>query len=203
VGNQLETSYPATRRRIGLELAVFLALYGVWISQNLLGNPFRPWLFGLAAVMAALYVATYALLYSGIHRRWGMGKPNLPDVTISGSLLLLLLLASIPIAVGGFFLRDQGSLPRIMAGPLYLPWCLVQDFIFFSFVLVHLEAVLGRPWLAAFLTAGLFGASHLPFVGLAIVTGMSGLLWAWIFIRTRSLLAVVVAHVLTGGALLL
>lgn len=80
---------------------------------------------------------------------------------------------------------------------LYLLWCVVQDVIFFVLIQRNLES-----WLPAFaavgITAVLFGLSHLPYTGFALVTGVVAAAWGTVYLTSRALVCIIASHWLMG-----
>lgn len=121
----------------------------------------------------------------------------------AGSLLVLA-------AIGGVLaFRDAGldaavarlSNPKLpIAVLLYLPWALLQQFVFQFYLLGRLLALL--PVNAAIaLTACAFAAVHYPRAPVMAVTLVAGAVWAMLYRRFRSLFPLAVSHALLGAAL--
>ncbi|MFO7288061.1 MAG: CPBP family intramembrane metalloprotease [Gammaproteobacteria bacterium] len=121
----------------------------------------------------------------------------------AGSLLVLA-------AIGGALaFRDAGlhAVLARLANPnlpiavlLYLPWALLQQFVFQFYLLGRLLALV--PVNAAIaLTASAFAAVHYPRAPVMVVTLVAGAVWAVLYRRFRSLLPLAVSHALLGAAL--
>jgi membrane protease YdiL (CAAX protease family) len=73
----------------------------------------------------------------------------------------------------------------------YLAWCSIQDFIFFSLILRGLVDLI-NPYAAIFITAALFGLSHLPNYELVVGTVFIAAAWGYLFLASRWILFVIV-----------
>lgn len=113
-------------------------------------------------------------------------------------------------AVGAAFAFREGGLaettarlgnPRIMVAVLmYLPWALLQQFVFQFYLLGRLLALVPTGG-AVTLTALAFASVHYPRTPVMAVTLLAGAVWALLYRRYRSLLPLAVSHALLGAAL--
>lgn len=96
---------------------------------------------------------------------------------------------------------ERLSNPRILgAFALYLPWALLQQFVF-QFYLLGRLLVLLPVWGAVGITGVAFSLVHFPRVPVMAVTLVAGTVWALIYRRYRVLLPLAVSHALLGSAL--
>ena len=88
----------------------------------------------------------------------------------------------------------------LLACVLYLPWALLQQFIFQTYLLARLLALL--PHGPAVLLAGAaFSLVHFPRAPVMVGTAVAGVVWAATYARYRTLLPLAVSHALLGAAL--
>lgn len=194
-------NYLRSRDRATLELTVFGTLYGAWIALNYNGLGFELWVIGAVMAATALYAVAQILRYSDIHHIWGFCAHGISRAGAECALMVFLCL--LPVGVMGAELTAGELLPHLKVTPApYLLWCVVQDFVFFSFFARHLEKLLPSSWMVCLVAGAFFGAVHLPFGVFAALTFLGGTVWAWIFLRTGSLLPIVGAHWILGMALL-
>ncbi len=80
---------------------------------------------------------------------------------------------------------------------LFVAVVLHEELWFRGLLLPYLRKVTGRWWLAVLISSGVFGLLHIPqgILGVVQVGGL-GVVLSLLFIRTRSLLAVMIAHFL-------
>ena len=83
---------------------------------------------------------------------------------------------------------------------LYLPWGLLQQFVFQYFLLGRL-LVLMPPAAAIILTAMAFSGVHFPRLPVMAGTLVAGAVWALIYRRHRLLLPIAVSHAVLGATL--
>jgi membrane protease YdiL (CAAX protease family) len=91
--------------------------------------------------------------------------------------------------------------PRyLLAALLYLPWALLQQFVFQFYLLGRLLALMPLG-VAVSVTALAFSAVHFPRAPVMAVTLLAGAVWALLYRRYRVLLPLAVSHALLGSAL--
>jgi membrane protease YdiL (CAAX protease family) len=162
------------------------------------------------------FVCSAAILYAiiclaaqpGTARRWGLpwispAEPadcfRDPEEEVFGCLFLgrIMLVSAVPILL----VKMVAPLPSVSDPLGYLFWCAVQDFLFFALVQKNLQERVPGP-VAVLGTALLFGLSHYPYgifmAGTALVSG----LWGYVFLRTNSLVPVLLSHWTMGLILL-
>lgn len=165
-----------------------------------------------------LAVAAVAFIFAGFarsRRLWDAqrldreGEPRGKRATIAagaftlGALAVLLAIGfALAYRAGGFdAAAERFSNPRILgAFLLYLPWALLQQFVFQFYLLGRLLVLLPL-WGAVAITALAFSLVHFPRAPVMAVTLVAGAVWALIYRRYRSLLPLAVSHALLGSAL--
>lgn len=83
---------------------------------------------------------------------------------------------------------------------LYLPWALLQQFVFQFYLLGRLLYLLPAPAAIAITALG-FSLVHFPRVPVMAVTAVAGAVWALLYRRHRSLPPLAVSHALLGAGL--
>jgi len=81
---------------------------------------------------------------------------------------------------------------------LYLPWALLQQFLFQFYLLGRLLTLLPAP-VAVFATGMAYSLVHLPEVGVALATAPAGIFWTFLYRRDRALLPLGLSHALLGS----
>lgn len=140
------------------------------------------------------------------HRLDVPGEPTLGRAAAASAAftlvaLVVLLAAGFVIGQGDGDAVERFSNPRILgAFVLYLPWALLQQFVF-QFYLLGRLLVLLPVWAAVAITALAFSLVHFPRAPVMAVTLVAGVAWALIYRRYRVLLPLAVSHALLGSAL--
>ncbi|HEY9182625.1 MAG TPA: CPBP family intramembrane glutamic endopeptidase [Gammaproteobacteria bacterium] len=93
-----------------------------------------------------------------------------------------------------------GNWHMLAAAALYLPWALLQQYIFQFYWFGRWLCLASVP-VAVALTALAFAAVHFPRWPVMAVTLVAGTAWAVIYYRWRSLVPLAVSHALLGTAL--
>ncbi|MGE3807975.1 MAG: lysostaphin resistance A-like protein [Gemmataceae bacterium] len=129
---------------------------------------------------------------------WGLPLDDDPDsLKARGVMLGLLALITQLAIVPAFFVSFLVETPLRVNPWGYLAWCVVQDTIFFVLIQRNLEVLL-PPVAAVAITAVLFGLSHLPYVGFAVITAVMGAVWGTIYLTSRALVCIILSHWVLG-----
>jgi membrane protease YdiL (CAAX protease family) len=183
---------------IGAATALFVATFQV--------RP--PYLdFALAGVAVALIV-----LSAGRSRRlWALARAPEADGTrhawraafaFTAVALAVLALAAVISArnTGTPVLTRFANWHLLAAAALYLPWALLQQYIFQFYLFGRWLRIVPLP-VAVALTAMSFAAVHFPRWPVMAVTLVAGAVWAGAYLRWRRLLPLALSHALLGTAL--
>ena len=81
---------------------------------------------------------------------------------------------------------------------LYLPWALLQQFLFQFYLLGRLLTLLPSP-VAVFAAGMAYSLVHLPEVGVALATAPAGIFWTFLYRRDRVLLPLGLSQALLGS----
>jgi hypothetical protein len=86
----------------------------------------------------------------------------------------------------------------LVAFLLYLPWALLQQYLFQFYLLGRLLTLLPTP-VAVLATGMAYSMVHLPEVGVALATAPAGIFWTFLYRRDRVLLPLGLSHALLGS----
>jgi membrane protease YdiL (CAAX protease family) len=161
----------------------------------------------LAAVAVALIVASSARS----RRLWGLARaPELDagrdawraGLSFTGVALVVLAGIAVPVAqVAGTPMLDRfANWHLLVAAGLYLPWALLQQYIFQFYLLPRWLRLVPMPAAVA-LTALTFSAVHFPRWPIMLATVVAGTVWALLYYRWRRLVPLALSHALLGAAL--
>ena len=81
---------------------------------------------------------------------------------------------------------------------LYLPWALLQQFLFQFYLLGRLLTLLPTP-VAVFATGMAYSLVHLPEIGVALAAAPAGIFWTLLYRRYRVLFPLGLSHALLGS----
>lgn len=159
-----------------------------------------------AAIVASAVVALYLLvgltLLHDSRQRWHLLPPTWNDrkCYLYGAVGLLLIFA---VGVGPIFALRQFDvhMPNPGSPWIYLAWCTIQDFVFFSLILRGLSDQFNSH-VSIWITAILFGISHFPSIEVMIGTLFIAAAWGYLFLKSRWLLFVIASHWFMGWMLL-
>jgi membrane protease YdiL (CAAX protease family) len=192
------------RASVAWELAAIGVATAAFVASFQVRPPYLD--FALAAAAVALIVSSAARS----RRLWTLARPAVPAgrgawrAVLAFTAVALVALA----VVGAFTARQAGDsvLERfanwhvLLAAALYLPWALLQQYIFQFYLFGRWLRVVPLA-LAVALTAASFAAVHFPRWPVMAVTVVAGGMWAVAYLRWRRLLPLAVSHALLGTAL--
>ncbi len=197
----------ATRadRSVILELAAIGAAALVFVATFQVRPPYVDF------VLAAAAVALIVLSAARSRRLWALAR-SVDPTGARGAWLAALAFTAVALAVlavtavivarttGAAALERFSNWHMLAAAALYLPWALLQQYIF-QFYWFGRWVQLAPVPLAVALTAVAFAAVHFPRWPVMGVTLVAGTAWALIYYRWRSLVPLAVSHALLGTAL--
>ncbi|GAB4117242.1 MAG: hypothetical protein Kow001_17570 [Acidobacteriota bacterium] len=197
-----------------LQAAILLTLFTGSILVYLWYGRFhyyhRWWIAG-TYVLAAAAVLISLRLFPRRSGTWGLSPVFPPGVgpafglpTLAG-VILILVTARPRGGLSGMVSEALGELPQ------YLVWAAVQQFLlhhflrFLSEVLLNGREPAGRrmPVGGALLAAALFASFHWPHPLLVPLTLVAGFVWCLAFVRSSSLVAATLSHIVLAGTLLI
>jgi hypothetical protein len=197
----------ATRadRSVILELAAIGAAALVFVATFQVRPPY------LDFVLAAAAVALIVLSAARSRRLWALARSVDPTgargawltaLAFTAVALVVLAVTAVIVAraTGASALERFGNWHMLAAAALYLPWALLQQYIF-QFYWFGRWVQLAPVRLAVALTAVAFAAVHFPRWPVMGVTLVAGTAWALIYYRWRRLVPLAVSHALLGTAL--
>jgi membrane protease YdiL (CAAX protease family) len=204
VTNGPSTDSPPTRS-IAFELAGVGTLALLFVASFQVRPPYVD--FGLAAAALALIVAS-----AGRSRRiWSLAPPARAEARRRAWLVCgaFTAIALIVLATATTLVAHRTGLPwqprfrnwhLLLAVALYLPWALLQQYIF-QFYLFGRLLRLAPLGLAVPVTACAFAAVHFPRWPVMLATLMAGAFWSLTYYRWRRLLPLAASHAILGAAL--
>jgi membrane protease YdiL (CAAX protease family) len=197
----------ATRadRSVMLELAAIGAVALVFVATFQVRPPYIDFVLAAAAVALIVFSAArsrrlWALARSvdptGARGAWSAALSFTAGALVVLGIVALLVMRNAGIPPGERF----GNWHILVVAALYLPWALLQQYIF-QFYWFGRWLQLAPVPVAVALTAIAFAAVHFPRWPVMAVTLVAGGVWALIYYRWRSLVPLAVSHALLGTAL--
>jgi membrane protease YdiL (CAAX protease family) len=192
-------------RSVVLELAAIGAAAVVFVATFQVRPPYLDFVLAAAAVALIVFSAARS------RRLWALARSVDPQggrgawvaslgFTAAALLVLALVALSAASAAGVPAGERFGNWHVLAAAALYLPWALLQQYIFQFYWFGRWLQLAPAP-LAVALTAVAFAAVHFPRWPVMLVTLVAGAVWALIYLRWRRLLPLAVSHALLGTAL--
>lgn len=196
------------KRRLLIELLVLGVLTLIFL-----------FVFPQRAVYTDGLLAILALALIGLNARFTKNSvwaqfPPVSDVrtrvkrsyTLAGAVTIpaILVFAVLGFALGYKEFGWEGAWARVsnyhllVAFSLYLPWALLQQFLF-QFYLLGRFLTLLPPSMAVFATGMAYSFVHLPEVGVALATAPAGIFWTFLYYRDRLLLPLGLSHALLAS----
>lgn len=138
---------------------------------------------------------------------WVQFPPSGPDdvpgrcwsVCLGGTGLVTLGLAVATIVMGVGASSRLFNWHILVAISAYLPWALMQQFLFQFYLQGRLLSLL-RPPFAIFLTGICYSLVHLPDLRAVAVTAAAGVFWSFLYYRHRMLLPLAISHAVLGAS---
>ena len=197
----------ATRadRSVVLELAAIGAAALVFVATFRVRPPYVDFILAAAAVALIVFSAARS------RRLWALARSVDPtgargawQAALGFTAVALVVLAVAAWltarAVGAPVSERFANWHMLAAAALYLPWALLQQYIFQFYWFGRWLRLAPVP-VAVALTSVAFAAVHVPRWPVMGVTLVAGSVWALIYYRWRSLLPLAVSHALLGTAL--
>jgi membrane protease YdiL (CAAX protease family) len=200
----------AERRRILLELGVLALGTGLYLGFV----PERPLAVDLG--MGLFAMGLVGLLARETSRRlWGApSSPEFDRVRRCTTAMVLVTAPTVLIFLGygivdAYLAERQVSdiLARLFHWHffvtliLYVPWALLQQYLFQFYLLARLRALLpyASPLVHSVVNGVLYGLMHLPDWPTALVTMTGGVVWSYSYHRDRYVLPLALSHALIGS----
>jgi membrane protease YdiL (CAAX protease family) len=191
-------------RSVAWELAAIGAATAAFVASFQVRPPYVD--FALAGAAVALIV-----LSAGRSRRLWALAGTVPDAAGHAWRVVLgfTTVALAALAIAGTIAAQRAGTPALerfsnwhvlAAAALYLPWALLQQYIFQFYLFGRWLRVVPLP-IAVALTAASFAAVHFPRWPVMAVTLVAGGVWALAYLRWRRLLPLALSHAMLGTAL--
>jgi membrane protease YdiL (CAAX protease family) len=183
---------------IGLAALVFVATFQV-------RPPYLDFALAAAAVALIVFSAARSRRFWELQRSVdATGARGAWKAALVFTAAALVVLAGVTVVVarpaGTPAVERFGNWHMLVAAALYLPWALLQQYIFQFYWFGRWLRLVPVP-VAVALTAAAFAAVHFPRWPVMAVTLVAGAVWALIYYRWRSLVPLAVSHALLGTAL--
>lgn len=206
--------------RCFLESVTVLVVFSIARWNGMVGPPLLSVSVLTAVLVLVAWRASATLADLGLSRadvgsglRWGTGA--------FGIVLVVLVVAALLPATNGFLHDSRAEIPGSqlfyqLTVPILLVTAIPEEFAFRG-VLLGSALKLWSSWRATLITSALFGLWHigptlhtmsdnrtvlgqvLVVVGAVTITFVAGLVFCWLRLRSRSLIAPIVAHMATNG----
>jgi len=191
--------------------SVVIELAGIGLAATIFVATFQVRPSSLDFVLAAAAVALIVFSAARSRRLWALARSVDPAGTrgawlaaLSFTGVALAVLAAVAVftarAAGAPLAERFGNWHMLVAAALYVPWALLQQYIFQFYWFGRWLCVVSVP-IAVGLTAVAFAAVHFPRWPVMAVTLVAGTAWALIYYRWRNLIPLAVSHALLGTAL--
>ena len=195
----------ADQRSVALELAGIGAAAIVFVATFQVRPAYLDFVLAAAAVALIVFSAARS------RRVWALARSVDPTgargawiAALSFTAAALVALATVAVftarAAGVPLVERFGNWHMLVAAALYVPWALLQQYVFQFYWFGRWLCVVSMP-IAVGLTALAFSAVHFPRWPVMAVTLVAGTVWALIYYRWRSLIPLAVSHALLGTAL--
>jgi membrane protease YdiL (CAAX protease family) len=192
-------------RSVAWELGAICAATLAFVASFQVRPPYVD--FVLAAAAVALIVSSAARS----RRLWALARAPEADgakrawraaLAFTAAALIVLAIAAMLVArnTGTPALARFGNWHMLAAAALYLPWALLQQYIFQFYLFPRWLRLVPVPVAIGF-TALAFSAVHFPRWPVMAVTVVAGTVWALIYYHWRRLLPLALSHALLGTAL--
>jgi hypothetical protein len=186
------------------EALVPATLLALQVAFTPLGSLHFPAVAAAGGALAVSYAVFGLCRLPGAARRWGLIPPRWADDHdfVRGCVVVGSLFAAGVVPILAVKMLDV-PLPTPVGGAwVYLGWCVVQDFVFFSLILRGLADLI-HPVAAVPIAAGLFALSHSPHPEMMGLTALVAVAWGYLFLASRWLPFVLASHWVMGVLLLM
>jgi membrane protease YdiL (CAAX protease family) len=155
----------------------------------------------IASWAVAAWCASSVVAQGRSARELGVGTAGFSRALIALPVSAAASLAIISTAWAAGSLRElHGEAPVWLHALSYALWAVFQQFLLQSFFYVNLERLLGDGRKAAWITAGLFAAAHIPNPVLVPATFLAAIFFVKVFQKARNIYPLGIAHALLGLA---
>ncbi|MCA1819420.1 MAG: CPBP family intramembrane metalloprotease [Halobacteriales archaeon] len=187
----------ADARRAAAEIAA--ACLSLLLRIVVKGTPWGLPTLLLLAVGWSAYLGVRLLRNPPLWEAWGIRPPTWKRALLlhgGATLAAVALVAAAALLLG--FWPPRSPAPASLL--LYPAWALAQEFALQNVMAANLTALGLRPHAVVAVSAGLFGAAHLPNLPLAALALVGGLLWCILWQRARNLWTLTLCHAVVGWA---
>jgi membrane protease YdiL (CAAX protease family) len=195
VPNRASAAAASPKRRGTWEILEFLIGYGLILTVIWTPRPVQHWLYFLALTW---FIVSIALSFEGWKSMGCCVAGFWRSSWVVGVAVLLAAMATF-LASGYHTLHHPGTTEQwVKSFGGYTVWALMQQLLLQGYFLARLLRIVPNPKLAAFLAATVFAIAHLPNPILTPLTLVWGLTACLVFIRSRNVYPLAIAHAIFG-----
>lgn len=185
----------SSKRRIAWDLAELLIGYGLILSVIWTPRPLQHWLYYIAL---GWFIASIALSFESWKEMGCCVAGFWRSSWIVGLALILSGIAAYFAAAFHTLHHPGHPIQWIRAFGGYTVWALMQQLLLQGYFLARLLRLTPRPNLAACITASVFALAHLPNPILTPLTLVWGFAACMLFVRSRNVYPLAIAHAIFG-----
>jgi membrane protease YdiL (CAAX protease family) len=183
------------KRRIAWELAELAIGYGLILAVIWTPHPLQHWLYFIAL---GWFIVSIILSFEGWKAMGCCVAGFWRSSWIIGVAVLLAAVATFFASTLHTLHHPGGPVQWVMAFGGYTVWSLMQQLLLQGYFLARLLRIIPRANIAAFLAASVFALAHLPNPILTPLTLVWGLAACFLFIRSRNVYPLAIAHAIFG-----
>lgn len=185
----------STRRRAAWDLTELIIGYGLILSVLWSPRPLQHWLYFLAL---AWFIVSMILSFEGWKALGCSVAGFWRSFWVVGLALLLAMMAALLASSMHTLHHPSGPVQWLKAFGGYTVWALTQQLLLQGYFLARLLRIVRSATVAAFLSGSVFAFAHLPNPILTPLTLVWGLTACLVFIRSRNVYPLAIAHAIFG-----
>ena len=184
-----------TKRRIAWDVTEIIVGYGLILSVIWTHRPLQHWLYFVAL---GWFIVSMSLSFEG-WRGLGCSTAGFWKSWWVVGVALLMGAGAVLLASSMHTLHHPGSpMGWIRSYAGYTVWALTQQLLLQGYFLARILRIVSNTTLAAFLSGSVFALAHLPNPILTPLTLVWGLAACFVFLRSRNLYPLAIAHAIFG-----
>jgi len=186
---------PSPKLRIAWELAELAIGYGLILAVIWTPHPLQHWLYFIAL---GWFIVSIILSFEGWKAMGCCVAGFWRSSWIIGLALILAAIATFFASTMHTLHHPAGAAEWLKSFGGYTVWSLMQQLLLQGYFLARLLRIIPRANIAAFLAASVFALAHLPNPILTPLTLVWGLAACFLFIRSRNVYPLAIAHAIFG-----
>ncbi|MGA8087782.1 MAG: CPBP family intramembrane glutamic endopeptidase [Terracidiphilus sp.] len=188
---------PSPKRRIASELAELAVGYSLILAVIWTPHPLQHWLYFIAL---GWFIVSIVLSFEGWKAMGCCVAGFWRSSWVIGVALILAAIATFFASSLHTLHHPGGPVQWVRAFAGYTIWSLMQQLLLQGYFLARLLRIVPKANLAAIISAGVFALAHLPNPILTPLTLIWGLTACLVFIRSRNVYPLAIAHAIFGIA---